>query len=248
MSKESNFESHPAYGQVAFFRTTHGGTGRAMKGTKLYGSRLPYHRTTVVLKIWRSVVEHRLGSDWHFPRKQLIEVELSSAQFAELITNLNQGSGVPCTVRWLPEEGMVENIPHEETSEAQKILTEFDLKMANVKEAAKHAVKEVASLLEARKGKCLRKQDREEILRRIEMWSRLVGDSAPFAQEQFARSAEKTKVSLKAEMEASKALMVQSLGFKALQESPELQAQAAKLLEAPEGSSLAAARSGESRS
>ena len=89
------YESHPAWGMVEFSRVEHGGPCR------LFGSSLTNHGTTIILRVWEASRKHDCGQDWYHGsiRKELIAVEMSAAQFAGLLTTMNVGNGVPCTIR-----------------------------------------------------------------------------------------------------------------------------------------------------
>jgi len=67
--------------------------------------------------------ERHLNRDWFHKKKHLIEVEMSQTQFAEMITSLNVGDGVPCTIRYLPDKHRIEDPP--DTSQRQIFENEF---------------------------------------------------------------------------------------------------------------------------
>src|SRR5690348_7418858 len=92
--------SHPSFGQIQFTRTN----GNA----RFYGSELNQAHY-VEMTVHPSEVERELSRDWFYTEgAPLIKVRLSQNQFAELITSLNMGSGVPCTVgkarMWVDKE------------------------------------------------------------------------------------------------------------------------------------------------
>ena len=93
-------ECHPAFGMIGIFRTS---------GQRhLFGSPLERHNGYVTLRVRHAErFSSGHGSDSFFGRSQIINVVLSEAQFAQLITNWNQGEGVPCTLDWTEKGGPV---------------------------------------------------------------------------------------------------------------------------------------------
>jgi len=67
----------------------------------LFGSSIQ-HSHTIRLKIAPAKIDRMLNRDWfHANTKPYIEVEMSYSQFAEAITSMNVGDGVPVTLRRL---------------------------------------------------------------------------------------------------------------------------------------------------
>ena len=121
MSDEVKRQKHPAYGLVQFSRQ-HGGS------KKLFGSQIRSD-TTIALRIFEGEVQHELSYDRysHAKNRPIIEVVLSAAQFAELLTTMNMGSGVPCTIEYRDGKD-VPPIPETDKAEAQKIHEGFQRK------------------------------------------------------------------------------------------------------------------------
>jgi hypothetical protein len=89
-------KKHPSFGMVSFSRCY--GTNR-----RLFQSHVK-NMTTVRLRIKQASVKHSLHQDHTYGEESLIEVELSPAQFAELLTSMNVGDGVPCTINYVNEK------------------------------------------------------------------------------------------------------------------------------------------------
>src|SRR5690348_14260776 len=96
---------HPSYGVCLAHRVS---GGRDV----LFGSNIR-HSHTVRLTISRASKDWHLHEDWIHQEKELIEVEFSPVQWAELITNMNVCPGAPCTIRFIKGEGEVEPPPDE---------------------------------------------------------------------------------------------------------------------------------------
>src|SRR3546814_14202860 len=68
---------HPAFAQIAASRV------RCAGGEILYGSDFP-HQNFVSIRICRSSLNRDLSNDWHYGKDQMMEVNMSEAQWATL--------------------------------------------------------------------------------------------------------------------------------------------------------------------
>lgn len=200
-------EQHPSYGLVQFNRQDHGGARR------LFGSALPGHGRTVGLKIYTDVqrISHK-GTERYYPAKGLpaIEVELSAAQFAELITTMNVGFGVPCTVRHV--NGKQPADPPEVKHQTEHIRDDFE---AVFTEAVARLKTERDDLLAAVDGRVTKKVV-EAIKHSFYMAIMAVERNAPFYMEQFEEATEKITDGAKAEVDAFMTSAIQKAGMRAL--------------------------------
>lgn len=205
-SREAIQEEHPAFGQVSFSR-------RQGHPGKLYGSSLDNHQTFITLEVKRSELEHHLSRDWYFSRDLLIEVDLSAAQFAELLTTMNVGSGVPCTLRYVRGEGAIPEIPQDKKTEAERIEESFNADLKDKVESFKDIEQRIGQILEK---KSIGKQDRADIKSMVYQARRFFVDAAPFAVKSMVEAKEKVVTSAKAEIEAFMMHIVTKTGLKAL--------------------------------
>jgi hypothetical protein len=102
---EHGFEEHPAWGSIDASRGTVGGAGG---GAILFDSDVK-HNHTIRVRIHYMERKRDLKHDWLHPRKEIIEVEMSEAQWASFVSSPNTG-GVPCTIRWKENEGHIPGI------------------------------------------------------------------------------------------------------------------------------------------
>ena len=111
---------HPSYGLVRISRVT-GGPG----AQNLFGSPLARHYGTIRLSIGTAKWIHGLHHDHYHGslRGEHIGIEMSAAQFADMITSLNMGSGTPCTLRYLA--GVEVPPPPDHATEAEHIRDNF---------------------------------------------------------------------------------------------------------------------------
>lgn len=122
MSRERKKDEHPAYGVIGFYRTQ-GDPG------KMFGSAMPQHGHFITMSVKRAVRYHDGYDDWvHGTGEELINIWLSAAQFAELLTTMNVGDGVPCTIKRYNGEG-IEEMPPAEKTEAERVHDSIETKM-----------------------------------------------------------------------------------------------------------------------
>ena len=201
---EKEFE-HPSYVMASFSRL-HGSSGR------LFGSAIANHQTHVRLRVCRARRKHHLGQDWfHADLESIIEVDLSPAQFAELLVTMNIGSGVPCTLRRL--DGTRIEDPPDEKLEVEQIHSDFAEKTGIVASRLDRLRVSVETILAK---KTLINDDRKELRAQIDKIIQEVRSNLPFWLEQLHESAEKVVVAARAEIDAFMTSAVQAAGLKAL--------------------------------
>lgn len=205
-------QTHPAFAMVGFSRRQ-GNPGR------LFGSALEHHESYVCLSIRRAERIRESGYDRFFGgiRGDLIEVDLSAAQFAELLTTMNVGMGVPCTLRSFDAK-KVEPIPDDDTLEVEHVRQSFAKKMRGLADKCKDDVKEVKELL-AKKN--LTQADRAAILSKMESVMQEVSSNTPYMLQLFEEASEKVVSHAKAEVDAFITTNVVAEGLRAIKERVE---------------------------
>lgn len=90
-------KQHPSYGMIRFARSSIGGSGTALFGSSIM------HNNVIRLSISKGMMEREGNEDWFLAgtdiNDMIVEVEMSYTQFAEAITSLNIGEGIPVTIR-----------------------------------------------------------------------------------------------------------------------------------------------------
>lgn len=191
-SPEESVDEHPSFGVVSFSRINSSG------GTWFFGSQIRDHPTYVELRISLAERNHQLGSDHFYDKKRLIEVAMTSSQFAELLTTMNMGCGVPCTIKFANGSGV--EPPEFDMVEHERIADSFALEMKSLGVEAK-ALALAAEAILAKEG-AITQADRKklrEVLRRMLSW---VTNSAPFTMERFTEAATKVVGEAKADVDA----------------------------------------------
>jgi ElaB/YqjD/DUF883 family membrane-anchored ribosome-binding protein len=200
---EREREKHESYGLMGFSRTSG-------SNTNLFGSSIK-HQNTIRMTLKTAVKDRSLNRDWFHGQKQIVEVEMSQNQFAELITSLNMGDGVPVTIRYINGVKM-EDCPEE--NKRQLFEKEFEDKMLSINEKLKRLTEETERILNDKAAP--KKSDKELILKQIQMLHQEVVSNIPFVSSQFNEQMDKTVAEAKAEVEAFVQHKVTSLGIEGL--------------------------------
>lgn len=200
--------THPSYGMVQFSRVTGG-------NCRLFGSALEGHNHRIELRIFEAEmhIDHDLHMERPYGKGQIVEVALSAAQFAELLTTMNSSMGVPCTIMRRMGAGAIEE-PPAVAVESANVRTDFAAKMAALKPNLRERAQAILDLLPA----SLNKGARRQIEIGVERLAAQVTESATFALDQFQEAAERVTTSAKAEIDAVVTHVVQATGIEALRE------------------------------
>lgn len=200
------FETHPAYGMVAFNRVS-GSPG------KMFGSKIPQHGQYVRLVIKRGQRKHDHGDMLKGMGLSLIEVWLSSAQFAELLTTMNIGDGVPCTLARIAGKS-VECMPQDEETESDRTYAAARDKMRGFAGELRGKVDAIRAKLEA-KG-TIKVATRKEIAQLLDRIMMEVSSNMPFLLRCYQEAVEKVSTQAKAELDAMVSKVITDKGLEAL--------------------------------
>ena len=201
-----NSETHESYGLI--------GCSRISGGTRnLFGSSIN-HSNTISLRIKTATKQRHNDRDWYFGRKQLIEVEMSQTQFAEMITSIGVGDGVPCTLRYVNNWDRIPDPP--DVNQRLVFEKEFKNHIKKIEESCLNEIKSSKDML-LRKGS-ITKKEREYISNNIDRLLNIIGDHIPFIQKSFNEAMDKTVSEAKGEVEAFVMNKVTSLGLEKINE------------------------------
>lgn len=197
-------ETHESYGVLNIGRTT--GTPRS-----LFGSNIK-HGDTIRLsisegKLYRDFQKNRYGAG-----KEFIEVEMSAAQFAEAITTLNVGEGVPVTILHIGKERLA-SPPAVDFKERAR--GELKAEMGELAERIEELAKDTKEIL-TRKGSPIKADEKTKILKDLMFLVQEVRSNIPFAHECFEEAVEETVMQAKAEVDACLSTMREKLGQQVL--------------------------------
>lgn len=211
MSQDEKIFKHESYGMIAVSRT-HG-----RDTVPMFGSSLESNPTRMSIRISRGTRRHSLGRDWYMPHEELIEVYLTPAQYAEMLSNPNSGTGVPCTISHINRVQVDD--PPRTANEAGEVRSTFEKETAGLREKAKKGRKLIADVLEGTK---LPQKHKDTILHTYEQAVRFLGDSAPFLVESFQEAVQNTVIEAKLEIDAFMTHAIHNAGVarKQLQKTP----------------------------
>lgn len=209
--REDDYEEmrHPSYGMISVHR---------QQGSKdsLFGSSVQRHYSTIVITIKEGVRRHELSRDWYHGDKIVCEVELTHAQFAEMITTPNVSDGVPCTIRYTRDGKFVRvEDPPPQVVEAEKIRLNFSEGAKNFVKRVEKAKQDVASLLLGKKAPS--KEERKKAVGILDTIIMELSSNEPFRVSQFNEAIEKVVVAAKSEVDGFVTRAVMATGLKELQ-------------------------------
>jgi len=206
---EDSRETHPAFGQILVSKRQHGGNCR------LYGTPLDFHPTTVCITVKRSERIHGLSYDRYHGRlrDQLIEVEMSAAQFTEMLMGMNEGDGIPCTIRSTETEPMVPGIPDHDMNEVERIEEQFTAEVGELSAKVDEMENRARDILSQPR---LKKADRQELLGIIGRITQFYGSHSPFVMKQFREAVQKGVNVAKRELDAFIGVVAAETGLEAL--------------------------------
>ena len=196
-------EKHESYGLVGFYRRSGG-------SENLFGSSIR-HGTTIALQIKTATRKRNLSNYWIHGDKTLIELVLSANQFANLLTSMNCGDGIPCTLKYVMGKRMADP----PTVEQRELFEqEFKRDVDKATKSARSALSEIKQIFDSKAS--IGKADRAEILDKIQRVVNLLTDSIPFVQSQFNEAMDKTVSEARAEVDSFIETKIHSLGIDAL--------------------------------
>lgn len=181
--KNETITTHPAFGKITVSRTA----GNA----HLYCSDFQ-HQHYISLNISRSYLRRDLSQDWVFGGEELIEVSLSEAQWASMLSSMNLGMGTACTIDHVNGEQMP-LLPRPEAAH-RKFKEELEANMQEMQTK----LKEIASGLDA----AISKGKAAQLKKELELLSHRLTGSTGFVASQFDEHIENTIEAAKIEINA----------------------------------------------
>lgn len=206
-------KAHPSFGMVRLSRIS-GHRGH------MFGSSLHEHGGVIALEICEGDVVRDLYQDWYHSGKTLVEINLTASQFAELLTSMNYGSGVPCTIK-RTHNGPVEPIKSGELqTEFDRIISELDSEAKGVNEQVFSFVNKAREKLAETK---MPKGAKEEIDRLLVLVKSNLVANQKFVVQQSSRSISKVVTAAKFEIDAFVSGVIRATGLEQLRQlTPEL--------------------------
>lgn len=201
--KDRFIRKHPAYGMINLRRTT--GNGQT-----LYGSDFK-HDSSIRMTLCASKMERDHNKSWFYAEKQKFEITMSESQWGAFLSSMNQGSGVPCTIRF-DERGRIPECPY--SPEVLDFKQELDVEVENIV-----ALMDEAMTMgdELGKGKTIKKKDFKDLLAQLWEAQRTLYDRLPFLKQSYEEAMSKTTQAAAREIEAKLQMLIQTVGTERIQ-------------------------------
>jgi len=181
-------EIHPAFGVAVVTRRSGG-------GRSLFQSDL-LHNETISLSVHEATRRRDLNHDWVHPGRELVEIEMSLAQWGSLVSSMGLGSGVPVTIRRTEHNAFVPEIPHQpRTAESLREVREVTDRMYAEVRAATATLHEA---IHEKKGVRATK----EALSALERAVASAGNNAQFTVDSLVEAGEQVVAQARADIEA----------------------------------------------
>lgn len=182
---------HPAFGMLGFKRVSGG-------DNVLFGSSIK-HNDRIQMEIKHAEQDRTLYDDHYYGRKTIIEIEMSYSQFAECITAMNVGNGVPCTIQYTEKDGRIPAI-EENNSKREQFRNEFSDTISKAMEQVQMQINQIQESIDTKKS--LGVKDRKEIVSQLRQVKYNIGCNLDFCVSQFDEQMDKSTMEAKGEIEA----------------------------------------------
>lgn len=212
MTREEKVFNHESYGIVGFHRQT-GGKQR------LFGSALASHTSQICLRVFHAERVHKVGTGYDRIRAEaghrpIIELVLSPAQFAELLTTMNVGDGVPCTLERIDGRPLSDP-PAEETTGVEESRANFQIAMRQKLAEVREQREQLSAILEK---KTLSADDKKKIAWILDRTVMEFEQNVPYAVDMFEKAAGRVVTAAKAEVDAFATHAIIDRGLRGLAE------------------------------
>ena len=204
MEDEKIYE-HPSFGMLRFSRIN----GRS---GYLFGSEIQADNY-VQLELSNGEMKRDLTDDRFYAKKNLFRVKMSPNQFAELITTLNYGSGVPCTIEFIGKD----IIKQCDTIKSRKTQTQeqFKQRLANFMVEMNHQYSDIQKIISSGN---LSKENKKKLIWFYEKVQQEIKSNIPFFLRCFQESMDKVILDAKTEIDAAIQHKIVSAGIKTLED------------------------------
>jgi len=201
---EEHTTEHPSFGTIQLNRTT------AAPGVPLFDSPMRHGRY-ITISVTRASRHRSLHEDRIYPDEELVKVSLSQHQWAEFVSSLGVGQGVPCTLSRVGGKMMP---PTPEAGLRETFEEEVKAKVAGLAGKVSLFRERVSAIMDKPR---LVKADRDELRRLANAIETEIGSNLPFLQTQFEEAMDKTVGVAKAEVLAHVDTVVRIVGLENIQ-------------------------------
>jgi hypothetical protein len=177
---------------------------------------LPHNFVRVTIK--QAEKTRDLHRDWVHGRNTICEVILSPTQWAEFLTTMNCGDGVPCTIRYTQQDGVIEH--EQEHNHLDLLIEEGNQKVDSTMNSLRQLVKDLDALIDNKKiSKSLGAELQYKVSLAI---SNLDGENAKFFKKKIKEEVNSYTQQAKANIQAFVDHKIYSTGLQELQKQASL--------------------------
>lgn len=204
--RDSKIYTHPAYGVIGLSRCS------CTPSMQLFGSSVK-HSNFITLRIQTAERDSNGDYDFIHPRQLITEVIVSGNQLGEMLSSMNVGEGVPCTIRRRETDWDIPYILDQETpvTESRKSMQD---QLNNVMKRTDQLIASSKEMVD--NPKPLTKKDMKSLVDQLAMLRQEIHSNLPFVAKCFDEKIEKTIVHAKAEVEAFVSTTVHRAGLDAI--------------------------------
>ena len=203
---------HPSFANIYIGRSFCSGR------KNLFGSSIK-HSETITMKISPAYMARDLNYDRYYAENiPYIEIEMSQSQFAQAITSLNMGAGVPVTLTRLNGE-FIEPCPF--IDKREQFSNEFRKDMQKVSKELDEVTAEVEKLVEEKRT--FSKADRDKILKALRGAKHQISSNYPYMFSMFNEQMDKTVTEAKAEIEGHLQARMEDVAARALMNGQQME-------------------------
>ena len=201
---------HPSFANLYIGRSQCSGK------VALFGSSIKHH-DIITLRISPAYLDRDLNYDRYYAdNKPYIEINMSQSQFAQAITSMNMGAGVPVTLRAFNGE-YIEQCPF--VDKREQFSNEFRNEMNDLANKISETTKAVEDLINNKRT--LSKADKENILSTLQKVSIQLSSNYPYMYSMFNEQMDKTVSEAKAEIESHLQARMEEVAIRAMGMSEE---------------------------
>lgn len=205
--KDRTERTHPSFVVVSFHRTECSGSG-----VPFFGSNIRCN-SYITLKISEAKEYRTLSENRYIDEKRILELRLSPNQFAELLTSMNVGVGIPGTLEY--RDGVrIEEPPYEAE------LPKFKQEIVDSEAETRVLLQELKTTVGNFKLTKADKAVLESVITRLE---NTVFGHIPFVVKQAYEAIDKTVTEAKGVIDSFYTGLIHRLGVKSLQEKCSVQ-------------------------
>jgi hypothetical protein len=202
-TKETEILKHESFGQIQFSRVS----GHA----DFYGSELE-QQNFITMEVKNSELQRDLTQDRYFAfGVPLIKIRMTSGQFSEMITSMNMGSGVCCTIERL-NGFKVEELPIQE-SRKELVHRKFEDRMKVFADSIRENKNKAKDIV---KKKSLSKQDIHDLSMQLDWLTSEIESNIPFFTKCFQETMDEMVFEAKTEVENAIMHKITTLGLNEL--------------------------------